>query len=54
LGVRPPAEHWALEKLGDRLEKNLSHVSTWSRARSWSGTRCATWRGCRRSTTRSS
>ena len=52
LGVRPPAEHWALEKLGDRLEKNLSHV--WSRARSWSGTRCATWRGCRRSTTRSS
>jgi hypothetical protein len=33
--VRPPAEHWALEKLGDRLEKNLSHV--WSRARSWSG-----------------
>jgi hypothetical protein len=27
LGVRPPAEHWALEKLGDRLEKNLSHLN---------------------------
>ena len=24
LGVRPPAEHWALEKLGDRLRRSLT------------------------------
>ena len=24
MGVRPPAEHWALEKLGDRLRRSLS------------------------------
>ena len=24
VGVRPPAEHWALEKLGDRLRRSLS------------------------------
>ena len=52
MGVRPPAEHWALEKLGDRLRRSLSREYLEPRSKLIRHKARATRRGCRRSMTR--